>query len=163
MAGAIVDIDLRGLLTVDQAFERIERLLQHPEPLLTDVGEHLLLSVDDRFDRREAPDGTPWEQPVSPEYAKRKASGKATKRSGAVTDPGSLLELTRDLRRLTRYQVDGEALLIGSDREYAATHHFGDPERGIPARPIYGLSDEDRQEIGRLVVEHLDDAVRNFD
>lgn len=121
----------------------------------------LLLSVDDRFDRREAPDGTPWE-PVSDEYAKRKAAGKATKRSGVVTDPRNVLELSRDLRRLTRYQVDGEMLLIGSDREYAATHQFGDPKRGISARPIYGLSDEDREEIGQLVVEHLDDAVRNF-
>lgn len=161
MAGAIVDLDLRGLLTVDQAFARIEHLLRYPEPLLTDIGEALLLSVDERFERREAPDGTPWE-PVSDAYAKRKAAGRATKRSGAVTDPGNVLELTRDLRRLTRYQVDGESLLIGSDREYAATHQFGDEKRGIPARPIYGLSDEDREEIGHLVIEHLDDAVRNF-
>lgn len=161
MAGAIVDLDLRGLLTFDQAVTRIEQLLRHPEPLLTDIGEALLLSVDDRFDRREAPDGMPWE-PVSDAYAKRKAAGRASKRSGAVTDPGNILELTRDLRRLTRYQVDGETLLIGSDREYAATHQFGDPKRGIPARPIYGLSDEDREEIGHLVIDHLDDAVRNF-
>ncbi|WP_293393386.1 phage virion morphogenesis protein [Nevskia sp.] len=161
MAGAIVDIDLRGLLTFDQAFARIERLLQHPEPLLEDIGEYLLLSVDERFDRREAPDGTPW-APVSEEYAERKAAGKATKRSGAVTDPGNILELTRDLRRLTRYQVDGELLLIGSDREYAATHQFGDPKRGIVARPVYGMSDEDNEEAARLVIEHLTDAVDDF-
>ncbi|MCX7061380.1 MAG: phage virion morphogenesis protein [Gammaproteobacteria bacterium] len=161
MAGAILNLDLRGLQTFDQAVTRIEQLLRYPEPLLTDIGEALLLSVDERFERREDPDGIPWE-PVSDKYAGRKSAGKATKRSGAVTDPGNILELTRDLRRLTRYQVDGETLLIGSDRVYAATHQFGDPKRGIPARPVYGLSDDDREEIGQLVIEHLDDAVRNF-
>lgn len=161
MAGAILNLDLRGLQTFDQAVTRIEQLLRYPEPLLTDIGEALLLSVDERFERREDPDGMPWE-PVSDKYAGRKSAGKATKRSGAVTDPGNILELTRDLRRLTRYQVDGETLLIGSDRVYAATHQFGDSKRGIPARPVYGLSDDDREEIGQLVIEHLDDAVRNF-
>ena len=36
-----------------------------------------------------------------------------------------------------------------------ATHQFGDEDRGIPARPFLGLSDDDRVRIEDLVVGDL--------
>jgi len=38
---------------------------------------------------------------------------------------------------------------------YAATHHFGDPRRGIPARPFLGVSRDARAVILQRVVDHL--------
>ena len=35
------------------------------------IGEALMISTAERFDREEAPDGTPWE-PLSPKYRQRK-------------------------------------------------------------------------------------------
>lgn len=149
MAEVIIDLDLRGLRAVHDVYGRLERLVQNPAPLLSDLGEYLTLSTDERFDRHEAPDGTPWAA-VSDEYADRKLKGRATKRSGAVTDPTKVLELTRDLRRLLRYSVEADQLILGSDRPYAGRHQKN--------RPFLGISKEDEAEIGRLVIDHISDA-----
>lgn len=158
MAGAFIRIDIDDREWV-RARQGIERLLQDPRALLEDIGEHLQLSADERFERKVGPDGKPWAQ-VSQGYAERKEAGKATARSGAVRDPSQILQLSRDLRRLTRYQIEGHELLQGSDRVYAATHQFGDPRRGIVARPIYGLSSADDEAIEEMCKEHLQVALR---
>jgi len=152
MAGALIELDLRQIADISAVLARYERLLAAPGPLLDDIGQHLVNTTDERFDQREGPDGTPW-QPVSGRYARRKEAGRATKRSGAVTDPGKVLELTRDLRRLIRHQVVGDELQVGSDRPYAATHQCG--RGGIPARPFLGVSPEDEREIGRIALHYL--------
>ena len=157
MAGAYVRLDIN-----DQQWQRakraIEQLLRDPEPMLIDIGEHLQLSTDERFDQRVTPEGVPW-APVSSGYAQAKRTGEATQRSGAVRDPNQILQLTRDMRRLTRYQVSATDLQFGSDREYAATHQFGDPRRNIPARKWLGLSAEDREAVEEIAAEHLQLAV----
>ena len=38
---------------------------------------------------------------------------------------------------------------------YAATHHFGAPRRGIPARPFLGVSSDARAVIFQSIVDHL--------
>ncbi|WP_292999587.1 phage virion morphogenesis protein [Nevskia sp.] len=152
MAGAIIELDLRQLADLSAAIARYEQLVAAPEPLLDTIGQLLANSTEKRFDERTAPDGTPW-APVSEDYARRKQAGRATKRSAVVSDPGQVLELTLDLRRLVRHQVVGDELLVGSDRPYAATHQFG--RGGIPARPFLGVSPEDEREIGQIVRHYL--------
>lgn len=152
MAGAMIRLDIGQVAQAQQAIERYERLVAEPGVLLDTIGQHLVNTTEERFDRREAPDGTPWE-PVSDEYAKRKLANRATKRSGAVTDPAQILELTRDLRRGIRHQVAGTEVNVGSDREYAASHQFG--RGGIPARPFLGISEEDEREIAIIFRKYL--------
>ncbi|WP_439640078.1 phage virion morphogenesis protein [Nevskia sp.] len=171
MAGALIELDLSGLAAAEAMLAEYQRLIASPRPLLKDIGEYLLESTDQRFDRREAPDGTPWAA-VSPEYAnyksrghdrqrsastgrllKQKPGSRATQRSGGNQNPEDILELTRDLRRLIRYQVNGSELLVGTDREYGATHQFG--RGGIPARPFLGVSAEDEREIASIVRKYL--------
>lgn len=152
MAGALIELDLRQIADISAVLERYERLVATPGPLLDDIGTELLNTTEDRFVQREGPDGTPW-APVSSRYARRKEAALATKRSGAVTDPGALLVLSRDLQRGIRAQVIGDELQIGSDRPYAATHQFG--RGGIPARPFLGVSPEDEREIGLIVRHYL--------
>ncbi|MCX7071205.1 MAG: phage virion morphogenesis protein [Gammaproteobacteria bacterium] len=152
MAGALIELDLSGLAAAEAVLVEYQRLIASPGVLLDDIGQHLVNTTDERFDRRESPAGQPWDA-VSPAYAKRKAAGRATKRSGAVTDPALRLELTRDLRRGIRHQVNGTDLLVGTDREYGATHQFG--RGGIPARPFLGVSAEDEREIALILRHYL--------
>ena len=43
----------------------------------------------------------------------------------------------------------------GTNLIYAATHHYGDPGRNIPARPFLSVSDDARQAIIRTLLDHL--------
>ena len=54
--------------------------------------------------------------------------------------------------------VDGDQVTVGSVKEYAATHQYGDEERNIPARPYLGLSERDVGELGELVEEFVAEA-----
>lgn len=65
----------------------------------------------------------------------------------------SLLQGEGDLLDSIQFLVDGDTVEVGSNLVYAASHQYGDPERGIPARPFLGLSDEDEAELDDLVQE----------
>lgn len=112
--------------------------------LLSDIGEYLLGSTQDRAGREVSPDGTPW--PVlSPRYAKRKEK----KRPGA-----KMLVLDSHLLgdRLS-WQVDDETLYVGTSAKYGAIQQFGG--RGIPPRPWLGIDRQDEEEILALTRHHL--------
>ncbi|MEJ1384876.1 MAG: phage virion morphogenesis protein, partial [Candidatus Sedimenticola sp. (ex Thyasira tokunagai)] len=72
MAGASIRVDHQ---ISDQAvIDALDRLILaggNLEPAFADYGEHLLISHDERYERQEAPDGTPWE-PLNPKYQARK-------------------------------------------------------------------------------------------
>lgn len=123
----------------------------YPAPVLEEIGEYLLLSHDDRWDRRISPGGEPWVKP-SPGYAKHKAA--------AGKSPADILELEGNLRRLLRYQVTGDGLEFGTDRPYGAAHQFGRPERNLPARPWLGISDSDEAAILDILRDYLADSLR---
>lgn len=103
------------------------------------IGEALLQSTDARFDKQQAPDGTPW-QPLSPQYAayKRKR-GYGSK----------ILKMRGHLRDTLTMQATDASVSIGSNRIYAAMHQYGGRTRfgQISARPYLGISDEDEQAI----------------
>lgn len=108
------------------------------------IGEALMISTAERFDREEAPDGTPWE-PLSPKYRQRKMR---------IFGEDKILRLRGYLRDTIRYQASDTELRLGSNRVYAALHQFGGHFRAfgthdaaMPARPYLGLSNEDQQEI----------------
>ncbi|MGY0523026.1 phage virion morphogenesis protein, partial [Pseudomonas aeruginosa] len=82
--------------------------LGDPSVLLQDIGELLLNIHRHRFRAQVSPDGTPW-QPLSPAYLRRKRKNR-----------DKILTLDGHLRNLLRYQVEGNELLFGSDRPYAA-------------------------------------------
>lgn len=147
MAGSHFTVELDS----DAAGRQLARVIEQindPTPLFADIGEALLLSHDLRWG--EDADGTPWE-PLKPATVKRKAQlGRAN---------AGILVLDEHLRRLvTRH--DRNSVEIGTPEVYGATHQFGADDRGIPARPFLGLSDGDIDEIGDLVTDYLEDALR---
>jgi len=81
-----------------------------------------------------------------------------------------VLVLEEHLRNSRHYQVEGDGLLFGADREYVAVHQFDEkkgatgkttsrgapiPWGDIPARPFIGLSDDDKNYIVETIEEHI--------
>jgi len=90
--------------------------------LMSRVGEYLERTTKDRFATQTAPDGTPW-QALEERYRKRKKY-----------NADKVLTLNTYLGKGIRYQVEGPyAVLVGSDRPYAAIHQFGGTIK-MPAR-----------------------------
>jgi len=112
-----------------RAMQAMGAALADPTPLQRDIGELLLIIHQRRFRAKESPDGAAW-QALSPGYLKRKPKNKdkiLVLGAGAVSLSGGL-----------RYQTDGDDLLFGSDRPYAAIHQFGGKiERQARAATVY--------------------------
>lgn len=135
MAGAssLIKIDYNDA-DVQAALKKLLAKLGSLEPVFRDIGESLLISHRERFDRAVSPDGVPWPD-LSPAYQQRKRRNR-----------DKILVLDGWLRQLN-YAASGTELRIGTDRIYGATHQFGDPSRNIPARPFLGLDDAERKEL----------------
>ena len=131
-AGIQIDLDDAELRAgLKQLAARIGDLT----PFFRDVGEDLLNSTRERFGTQTSPAGVPWEA-LSPAYRKRKRKNR-----------DKILTLDGSLRGTLTYAIAPNELRIGSPLIYGATHQFGRPEAGIPARPFLGLSDADREAI----------------
>lgn len=164
MAGASIRVEISSEATRAK-LGRVQALLANPGELLASIGEIVLQSTAARFDAMAGPDGKPWTA-LSPRYLARKKK-----------NPDKILQLEGDLRNTMRYQLEGtDAVLVGSNRPYAAIHQFGGkigagqsrsqssrtqavervfvkkragraPSAGMPARPYLGLDDLDRSRI----------------
>jgi phage virion morphogenesis protein len=145
MAGASIQIEIddREVLA---ALQRLVDAGRDLKPAFEQIGEYLDLAHRQRWDRQEAPDGTPW-APLSPKTLARKH------KKGRPLD--TLVE-SGDLRDLLRYQASDDGLEFGTDRRYGAPHQFGREEAGIPARPFLGLSEDDKAAVLDILQEHLE-------
>lgn len=67
-----------------------------------------------------------------------------------------ILERSGDLAPRILADWDDTSAVAGTNVVYAAMHHFGDPRRGIPARPFLGVSTESRGDVLQAIVDHLE-------
>lgn len=148
MAGATISVDIRDFEDMREKLARLEDLGANPEPMLGEIGGSLETSTRLRFERGEAPDGTPWLTSIR------------VRREGGQT----LVKSTR-LRDSITHEVVGDTVEVGTNVIYAGIHQFGG-EAGrksrrvtIPARPYLGIDADDRREIGRIVDDHLSRAL----
>ena len=118
MAGAHLDIDVIGLDRVQRVLGRLSEASQDVDPILRDIGEHLLTSTKDRFSDEEGPDGRSWET-LDLSYAEE----KKRKRPNA-----GILVYDNFLRGTLAYDVSGGELALGTNLPYGARQRF------IPAR-----------------------------
>ena len=144
MAGARIEIELKGLDRVQKRLNELARRLEDPTDAFADIGEYVVEQTDKRIRAGVSPDGTPW-PPLT----------EATRRSKKKNKDKPLL-LTGALFDSIHAETGRTGVVVGSDRKYAATHQFGRPAAGIPARPFLGLSDADIAEIERIISDHLD-------
>lgn len=147
MAGADISIEIDDR-EVRLAFDRLISAGGNLEPAFRDIGEYLLVSHRRRFENQVDPDGQPW-APLSEDYQARKRKNR-----------DKVLVFEGELFGQLSYDARGDRLEFGSNRIYAATHQFGAPDRGIPARPFLGLSDDDQREILAIIEDHIDRATR---
>lgn len=140
MAGAHIDVDVVGLERVQRVLARLSETAQDIDPILRDIGEHLLNATKDRFSTEAGPDGTPWE-PLEPSYEAEKRRRR----------PNAGMLIYDDLLRgQLAYVVSGGELALGTNRPYGARQHFGfsGPDSlgrtfDHPARPWLGVSSDD--------------------
>ena len=110
------------------------------------IGQALVTSTVDRFERETGPDGRAWEP-----------SQRALEEGGqTLTDKGLLRgSITHVARR--------DGVDVGTNVPYGAIHQFGsgDLERpkNIPARPYLGLDAADALVIERIVERLIEGAV----
>lgn len=83
------------------------------EPAFRDIGEYLMSAHRERFAAQQSPDGQAWAA-LTPKYLKQKRKNK-----------DRILYLDGYLANTLRYQVSADELTFGSNRPYAAIHHFG--------------------------------------
>jgi len=116
--------------------------------LAEQIGEVLVSGTQDRFEKGEGPDGTPW---------------PATKRGGQI------LVDTGKLKASIGYEASPSMVAVGTADIRAGTHQFGAkkgaygntgkghpiPWNDIPARPFIGISEADEQASKACVTRHV--------
>lgn len=154
MAGAMLDVTLDAS-QIGSALEELARRLGDLTTPFNDIGEYLHQSTDERFQRKVAPDGSPWAPLSAVTLAKKKGTG-------ILREKGTLQDTLRK-------QVTSTELAFGTDRPYGAVHQFGQkkgasgktgkgssiPWGDIPARKYLGLSADDEIEVLFIIHEYL--------
>lgn len=162
MPGASIDV------VVDNVSEQLQKLQAKMESLqvpLGDIGEYLLFSHEERWDKQVSPDGEAW-LPLSALTQELKPQNK-----------DKILILNGYLKNL-QYQVTANGLKFGTDKEYAAIQQSGGtitPKKGttlkipggengkgvfmksvtIPARPFLGISQDDEENIIGILKQYF--------
>lgn len=146
-------------------FEHIERSYQAAsgrarllKPALELIGDDMIESTKIQFESGGRRGGGSWAR-ASKEWQFEKL------RSGL--DPRPLFATHRLFGSLA-HKGDPEMVLdiqplsirYGSQVPYADTHQFGDPERGIPARPFIHFLPGDIARWGRIIIMYITDPMR---
>ncbi|MFA5688574.1 MAG: phage virion morphogenesis protein [Kiritimatiellales bacterium] len=145
MAGTAITVTAEGMRHVQEVISR----LANPDfnPLLDAIGAMVISQTKYRIRvEKTAPDGSPWAD-LSPAYKKRKPKGRG------------ILELEGDLRDSLTHLVNGGSVEVGTNLVYAATHQWGAPSRGIPARPYLGISAQNETEITEVIEKWISDQM----
>lgn len=134
-------VNLAGLLPVRRLLNRLSNL--DVRQLLDVLGSEGESQTRRRIDEEKtSPDGEPWS-----DWSEAYAAARPAK--------GGLLELGGDLRDSLTYEVGDDAVTIGSNLVYAATHNEGDAARNIPERRYLGVSDDNLDDLGELTMDFL--------
>ncbi|WP_227656533.1 phage virion morphogenesis protein [Bombella apis] len=154
IGGVVALIKITGTTNkISGALSRLQTLGKEPQEFLAALGLEMVDRTRQRIDDGVTPEGTPF-APLNPLYASGKPSG----------DP--ILKRSGSLRNELTSTIQGNSLVWGSNRIYAAVHQFGaiiKPVKApalvfrmggdlfkrqsvtIPARPYLGFTHEDRQ------------------
>jgi phage gpG-like protein len=126
-------------ITIDDAdvLNRINEITtraQQLRPAMKNIGEYMLLTTRGRFDKEEAPDGTPWAPLKNKAAAFQKKSGQSAKvKSGKrnrkpfdrFAANRKILQDTKLLRDTINYQVNDNTIRIRPQQQYGKYHQYG--------------------------------------
>ena len=162
---------------VNKALDRLYRSAQKPRPVLEHIGELLVDSTKQRFSKSVGPDGQRWQPNTETTILRYLGVYKGSfGKRGGLTKKGAqragskrpLIGETGSLSSQISYEIDGSGTLyVGSNMIYAAVQQFGAKKRefqgkapwgDIPARPLLGISDQDRSNILDTISDYLTDS-----
>lgn len=140
---------------IQKALQKLSKLPDNLPAAMLEISGYLDNRTRDHFDNEQEPDGTPWAT-LSPETLERKEQDSEISIHKKLHGKTQLLR--DDIFAFS--SADEAGVATGGDtKKYAATHQFGDDDRNIPARPFFGLSDEDETEIIDIIHDHLSRAL----
>lgn len=150
---------------------------------LADIGNAMAQATKLRFDRSVDPSGRAWQALAWSTIVNRASRGRSMRRGGKLVarsgifrsafqrqvsgNARPLMDTRTHLYNSLTYRLEGRnAVLIGVAPEWARIHQYGGQAgRGrkvrIPARPMFGVSIEDRREIIDILGNHLSKALRS--
>jgi phage virion morphogenesis protein len=141
--------------------------LDDPMPLYDEIGSMLVVSTQNRFEREEAPDGTPWPMSIR-----------------VLTEGGKTLSDTRRLVNSITHEASRDGVAVGTNVVYAVPHQMGATIRAktarglrfqiaggwviihsvdIPERAFLGLDAEDEKAIGDIAGDYLSEPLGGVD
>ncbi|MEL6853503.1 MAG: phage virion morphogenesis protein [Cyanobacteria bacterium J06607_13] len=129
------DRDVQRLLT-----DGIIRLRDLTAPM-QEIGETLVLSTDERFEREEDPQGRRWKDITPRTRARKRAMGRINK----------ILQDTGTGRASINYRAGKFKVSVGTPIDYMADHQLG---RGQDRREFLGISQDDRREIIAILSDY---------
>jgi len=140
--GIQVGIDSASLQRLQARLQHIQHLPTHG--LLNDIAAEVVSQTQRRIsDEKTDSEGNVWAE-WSEDYAAKRHSGH------------SLLMSEGDLVDDIHFQVEGNQVVVGSGLIYAATHQVGDDSRNIEARPFLGVSNDNENDLVRILDQWAD-------
>lgn len=109
-------------------------------PLMGDIGVYLEGSTAQRFANKKSPDGVSWAN-LLPSTQRQKGD------NNILIDSGDLVS------SITHY-ASSNSVTVGVSKTYGVYHQLGTSK--MVARPFLGISDNDKNEIGRLINDYLE-------
>ena len=151
MSGAHITITIDDA-DLDRELRRMMERVSDFTAFHQDVGEHMLNSLDERFQTETSPEGAKWQA-----LAPATVSTRLRKFGNA---PLTILRQSGRLAGSFSYTADTTQMEMGTSLVYAAIHHFGGQTgRGhastIPARPYLGMSPRDEVAITEMAQDFL--------
>ncbi len=157
MAG--VEIRVTGSDTAGQRLAAAASRLERPRDLWDEVGRAMVVATQQRFETETTPAGTPWPASIR-----------------VLTQGGKTLTDTARYRNSITHEASDTGVAWGSNAIQSAVLHFGATIRAktagglrfklgdrwinkasvtIPARPHFGVNDDDEIEIADIIEEFV--------
>ena len=141
---------------VQQLLDRIARRAQNATPAMGDIANELLAGIDEAFATESDPEtGKPWVA-LSAGRIRQRSRPRTKKNPDGGTWPGEgILRVSGGLFSSMQSDFGADFAEVGTNQPYAATDHYGDDRRNIPARPFMGVSDDTLDGIREILADFL--------
>lgn len=159
MAGGV---QIRVSIQDKEVQARFAELLRRGRDLhtaLDEIGSMLLASTQQRFEAERDPEGNPWAPLAIATTKKKVGKGKDAPRRGAR----NILRVSGLLYQSLTHLATNKEVRVGTNRKkYPALQQLGGKPgmapgpAAVPARPFLGISQADEQEIGAILLDHLE-------
>jgi phage virion morphogenesis protein len=128
---------------IQEQFRKLVKKTSDTTPAMNSVGQYLLLSTDQNFEKEVDSDGIPWKRNTPYTRRLKKAKGYIDK----------ILQASGRGRASINYAATKDRVVVGTNVDYMRKHQLG--LEGLPVRKFLGISKEDEVEIGIILDEYL--------